>query len=170
MKAGFLRPATMNAPIMRTHLRRLDRIWVDNPIYFITICTNNRRAVLASELIHSIFREVWGNAEKLYRWYVGRYVIMPDHVHFFCASHAEATTLSRFVGKWKEWTAKYAHRRFGILLPLWQVEFFDHVLRSSESYEEKWEYTRDNPVRANLAPRSQDWPYQGELHDLRLEL
>jgi hypothetical protein len=28
---------------------------------------------------------------------------------------------------------------------------FEHVLRSSESYTEKWNYVLDNPVRAGLA-------------------
>jgi hypothetical protein len=34
--------------------------------------------------------------------------------------------------------------------PHWQKGFFDHVLRSGESYTEKWHYIRDNPVRAGL--------------------
>jgi REP-associated tyrosine transposase len=47
--------------------------------------------------------------------------------------------------------------------PLWQPEFFDHVLRNDESCSQKWEYVRENPVRAGLVPRADDWPYQGEL-------
>jgi REP element-mobilizing transposase RayT len=155
---------------MRKHLRRLDRVWIDSPIYFITTCTLNRGPVLASPSMHSIIREVWTNAEKLYGWFVGRYVVMPDHVHFFCVSHDAAASLSMFLGKWKEWTAKYAHRRLGLSLPLWQPEFFDHLLRSSENYEVKWDYVRQNPVRARLVERAEEWPYQGELHDLRFEV
>jgi len=47
--------------------------------------------------------------------------------------------------------------------PLWQPGFFDHVLRSDESYSQKWEYVRENPVRAGLVGRIDEWPYQGEL-------
>ena len=47
--------------------------------------------------------------------------------------------------------------------PLWQPGFFDHVLRNDESYSQKWEYMRENPVRAGLVPRADDWQYQGEL-------
>ena len=162
---------------MPKHLRRLDRVWIDDPIYFITTCTLGRRQALAVEPVHAIFREVWANAQNLYGWYVGRYVIMPDHVHFFCASAVAgvsdpgySASLSLFVGKWKEWTAKYAHRRLKTPPTLWQPEFFDHVLRSCENYEEKWEYVRQNPVRAGLAAQAEDWPYQGEIHDLRFEL
>ena len=44
---------------------------------------------------------------------------------------------------------------------LWQREFFDHLLRSNESYKAKWAYVRMNPVRAALVERPEDWPYQG---------
>ena len=46
---------------------------------------------------------------------------------------------------------------------LWQPGFFDHLLRSDESYAQKWEYVRENPVRAGLVKVAEDWPYQGEI-------
>lgn len=150
-------------------LGRLDAVFADQPIYFITTCTRDRRAVLDSDAMHSICTEVWENAETLYGWLVGRYVIMPDHVHFFCASKTETATLEMFVGKWKEWTAKYAVRRHDIQAPLWQERFFDHLLRSGESYDEKWNYVLDNPVRAQLVTNREDWKYQGERHELRAD-
>lgn len=47
--------------------------------------------------------------------------------------------------------------------PVWQRGFFDHVLRSDESYAQKWDYVRENPVRAGLVKRAEDWPYAGEI-------
>jgi len=47
--------------------------------------------------------------------------------------------------------------------PIWQRGFFDHVLRSDESYAEKWEYVRENPVRAGLVRIADEWPYAGEF-------
>ena len=46
---------------------------------------------------------------------------------------------------------------------LWQPGFFDHLLRTAESYEQKWHYVRENPVRTGLVIRVEDWPYQGEI-------
>ena len=46
---------------------------------------------------------------------------------------------------------------------LWQPGFFDHVLRSEESYVEKWQYVLENPVRAGLVKELEQWPYQGEI-------
>ena len=47
--------------------------------------------------------------------------------------------------------------------PLWQPGFFDHLMRSDESYAQKWDYVRENPVRHGLVPASDAWPYQGEI-------
>lgn len=110
-----------------------------------------------------ILRREWATAKDRHGWLVGHYVVMPDHVHFFCAEVTGGArhTLSRFVGGWKEWTAKELIRLLPILAPAWQKRFFDHVLRSDESYAEKWMYVRNNPVRAGLATDADTWPFQG---------
>jgi hypothetical protein len=46
---------------------------------------------------------------------------------------------------------------------IWQTGFFDHVLRHNESYSQKWEYVRQNPVRKGFVSRPEDWPYRGEI-------
>jgi putative transposase len=51
--------------------------------------------------------------------------------------------------------------------PHWQSGFFDHLIRHSESYAQKWEYVRQNPVRAGLVSNCDKWPWQGEI--VRLE-
>jgi putative transposase len=154
---------------MHKHLQRLDRVWIADPIVYITTCTYKRNPLLANKEFHETCVEVWRNAEELYGWVVGRYVLMPDHIHFFCQAKRDDCQLRTFIGKWKEWTSKYACRRLGMIPPIWQPEYFDHVLRSAESYEDKWIYIRDNPVRAGLAATPEEWPYQGELHALRCE-
>ena len=49
------------------------------------------------------------------------------------------------------------------LRSFWQPGFFDHLLRSDEPYAEKWNYVRNNPVRAGLVSNADDWPYAGEI-------
>jgi hypothetical protein len=49
-------------------------------IVFVTVCTKARQPVLASQTMHALLRDVWSSATA---WFVGRYVIMPDHVHLF---------------------------------------------------------------------------------------
>lgn len=149
--------------VAHKHLKRLGRVWVPSAVYFITTCTQSRRPVLADPAIHEILRREWTTARKCHGWLIGRYVVMPDHVHFFCAEQPEGALhrLSRFIGGWKEWSAKTISGLLGTTGPFWQEEFFDHVLRSDESYAEKWVYVRENPVRAGLVAVQEAWPYQG---------
>jgi len=138
------------------HLRRLERIWIDFPIYYITTCVRNRKTVLAQDDAARILVDEWRTAHRRHGWAVGRYVIMPDHVHFFCRAELDAKSLSDFVGNWKSWTSRAINalgrpRSAPAATTLWQREFFDHVLRSNESYAEKWNYVWENPVRASLS-------------------
>ena len=57
-------------------------------------------------------------------------------------------------------------RQAGVPAPHWQKDFFDHLLRSNESYSAKWEYVRQNPVRAGLVKDADDWEFRGEICDL----
>ncbi len=149
----------------RTHLRRLDRIFVRNPIFFVTVCVQNRQPLLIRNDIAQIVRAVLKDAAEGTGWRVGRYVIMPDHIHFFCARDKQASALSEFLGRFKSCTTRKAWDR-GRAGRLWQQEFFDHLLRSNESYAQKWEYVRRNPVRAGLCAKPEDWPHQGEIEPL----
>ena len=56
-----------------------------------------------------------------------------------------------------------ALREAGHPSPHWQKTFFDHVVRSESSYEEKWIYVRQNPVRTGLVVKADEWPFQGEM-------
>ena len=102
------------------HLRRLERVWVDWPIYFITTCTFERRAILGSSDIAAILVQEWRNAHDRHGWAIGRYVIMPDHVHFFCRAELDAKPLRIFMQKWKQWTSKRVAREIahsGLVIP-----------------------------------------------------
>jgi putative transposase len=154
----------MPSPTHR-HLRRLDSVWIENPVYFLTLCAAGRRPALANDAAVAILRVEFGAAPKRYGWSVGRFVAMPDHLHFFCVNNEapSASSLSRFMAGFKQWTAKGILRETGLAQPFWQKEFFDHVLRTDESYESKWLYVRENPVRAGLVSTADDWPYAGEI-------
>jgi putative transposase len=69
---------------------------------------------------------------------------------------------------WKQWTSKRIVRELKFSGQVWQEEFFDHVLLSSESYSQKWDYVKENPVRAGLIKGSDEWPWQGEVESLML--
>ncbi len=94
--------------------------------------------------------------------------LCPDHVHFFCSAELGAKALPIFMQRWKEWTSKRVTPEIKLTGKVWQEEFFDHVLRSSESYSQKWDYVKENPVRAGLVKNSDEWRWQGEIESLIL--
>ena len=148
----------------RTHLRRLDRISIEVPVYFVTVCVARRRPLLADGDAFAILHAEWQASRGRYGWTVGRFVVMPDHVHFFCACDetASSKSLSGFVGGFKQWTAKLILRRRGLPAPLWQREFFDHLLRSDERHASKWRYVKENPVRTARAVPASSSPISRE--------
>jgi putative transposase len=113
---------------MHRHLRRLDRVWIDWPIYFITTCTLGRRAILASKEVSEILIDEWRNGRRRHGWAVGRYVIMPDHVHLFCRAELGAKALPGFAQRWKEWSSKRMARELNFSGRVWQEEFTFCVL------------------------------------------
>lgn len=148
--------------LQKARLRRLDRVFVDSPIYFLTACTLDRWPILDCELLHNAFRTFCLNSPQ-HGASVGRYVLMSDHLHLFVS--LDEISLSNWVKSLKNTLSKTL-RSVGHEGPHWQKGFFDHLLRSGESYSQKWEYVRENPVRAGLVAIPEDWPYAGEIHDL----
>ena len=150
--------------VQSTRLRRLDWLFDREPIYFVTACAAGRRCLFTTEAIHATFI-TFATAATAHGAFVGRYVLMPDHIHLFVALDPERITLSAWVKSLKNQVSKTL-RHQGEPSPHWQTGFFDHVLRSGESYNEKWQYVLQNPVRAKLVSSPEDWPYQGEINPL----
>lgn len=152
----------------KPRLQRLKWLFTDRPLFFITTATHRRRHLLDQEPVLQAFRSFCeqGAARGVF---VGRYVLMPDHMHCFVAVAPGGLSLSRWVQILKVTLARLL-REQGHAGPFWQKGFFDHILRSGESYSRKWEYVRRNPARAGLVDRAEDWPYQGEVYRLGFDL
>jgi REP element-mobilizing transposase RayT len=128
-------------------------------IVFLTVCTKDRLPWLAQRAVHEALINIWQRTDTLL---AGDYLLMPDHIHLFYAPRDTNVTLQRWVSYWK--------REFSCLhLPEtgeWLLNFWDTRLRRSENYTEKWNYVRENSIRANLVKNPDDWPFQGQLHIL----
>ncbi|MFC1452230.1 transposase [Verrucomicrobiota bacterium] len=161
-------------------------------ILFVTVGTRPRVSAFTNEAFAEAFVLACGDADA---WSVGKYMIMPDHVHLFCSP-----AIVPRVGI-KQWSG-YLKRRTSIRLMnavedgpgngsrgrspsngqdlspggraspravmswKWQADCWDTQIRSPEHYHEKWEYVRQNPVRKELVEEADDWPWQGELNVL----
>ncbi len=132
-------------------------------IIFLTICTSGRRSWLGCDAAHAAFKKASSAATH---WQVGRYILMPNHIHLFCSpGTAPPEPVARWVSYWKrQFTLEICKTIPGFK---WQRDFWDTQLRSGDSYSEKWAYVQNNPVRAGLLENSESWPYQGELNSLQ---
>src|SRR6266849_11196279 len=90
-------------------------------------------------------------------------VVMPDHVHLLLTPiqdeqgwpHALPAILKLIKGV----SARSVNKLLDCSGPVWQEESFDHVLRSTESFAEKLEYIRQNPVRRGLVQKPEHYPW-----------
>jgi REP element-mobilizing transposase RayT len=150
---------------MTERLRRLDWVFERHPIYFITACVCDRRKILADTAVHEALKRFAEGGPAHGAW-LGSYVLMPDHLHLFVRlGERDGYRPPLQLGEWMKSlknTLSKALRGSGESAPHWQKGYFDHVLRSTESYMEKWHNVRDNPVRGGLVTRWEDWPYRGE--------
>ena len=137
--------------------QRLDIIFSRNPVYFVTFCTRNRQPISDLRKAQVALEAYALRGAKQFGIALGRYVIMPDHIHLFVCGNVEFE-----LSKWVSGLKRAISKSLCIRGEFWQPTFFDHVLRSDESFSEKWEYVCQNPVRAGLVNESDDWPYQGE--------
>ena len=127
---------------------------------FLTVCTKNRERWLAQSSVQRALHEIWEH--KATAWLVSDYLLMPDHLHLFCAPRDLKFTVERWIAFWKDRFAK-THADVGTFQP----GGFHHRLRDGENYAQKWQYVRENPVRLGLVEKPEDWPHFGRVHDIR---
>jgi len=167
----------------RKHPAHLPNIVRDNRpvIVFVTACAARRGVnTFANETMHRICLNAWASARS-HR--VGAYVLMPDHLHLFCApAEPDAENVARWVRYWKALVTRTVRQSAtgGACAGLAEVEqtldppggtvfqrdCWDTQLRRGENYHDKWAYVRNNPVRCGLVAHAGEWAYCGVMHDL----
>jgi REP element-mobilizing transposase RayT len=120
--------------------------------YFMTLCVAGRKPVLDNpNTFEAITRFCNQNSE----WDVLAAVVMPDHVHALVRPlRARDAAITQFSAGFKRFVRRQTNADWK-----WQEGVFDRLLRKDEFAQSKRLYMRDNPVRAKLVDRWDDWPY-----------
>ncbi len=84
---------------------------------------------------------------------------MPDHVHFLCEGLSDTSDLVQFVDAFKQRTAYEFKKTHGGRL--WQMRYYDHILRPKEVIEDVACYIWWNPVRKGLCDDPHVYPLSG---------
>jgi REP element-mobilizing transposase RayT len=112
-----------------------------------------RNPELAS-LVADAIRFFEGQRYELRAW-----VVMPNHAHVVVWP-MPGHTLSDILHSWKSFTSHEINKRLPIkVVPLWQGESYEHLIRDDEDLHRCCLYTLMNPVNARLCARPEDWQW-----------
>ncbi len=91
------------------------------------------------------------------------FTIMSNHVHIVFRPQEKENgvpySLSGIMMSIKRRTARECNTILGRQGQFWQHESYDHVVRDQREFERIIRYVLDNPVKAGLAERWEDWPW-----------
>ncbi len=131
----------------------------DRPL-FVTFRKHNRDPFSAAERDLVLQHCFYDHRRKIQLHAV---VVMPDHVHLVLTPLRDAEgwplSLSAILKALKGTSARSINKFRESGGPVWQEESFDHVVRSEESFDEKVEYIRQNPVRRGLVKKPEDYAW-----------
>ncbi len=149
--------------------RKAPHLQKDNRPVFLTICTYQRLTIpepLRTMILDCCLRQ----HTTMYELHTA--VVMPDHVHLLLTPRRDGEgwpysipDIGRAI---KGPSAKALNRALNRQGRAWQEECFDHVLRSDESLTEKIAYILNNPVRAGIVQRrdNYEWAWDGDAPHL----
>jgi len=128
--------------------------WECRVIYFLTVCVIPRRNALAND---AAWRALCQTLKRLDNWNTYCVLMMPDHIHLLTAPIEREISVAAFL----KWLKRWFNELYDFPRPCrWQSGGFDRLLRTSESIHDKWNYIRENPVRAGLVQHWKQWPYR----------
>jgi REP element-mobilizing transposase RayT len=82
---------------------------------------------------------------------------MPNHVHLLVRM-GDAVGMGKVVQAWKGYTGKRIQQLTGGHPgPVWQREYWDRYIRDEKHFLQALEYIHQNPVKAGLVARAEDW-------------
>ena len=104
--------------------------------------------------------EKWGLYE-LCAW-----VVMANHVHVLLKPQKPLASITQAIKRMSARQGNLILGRTG--QPFWQIESYDHWVRTEVEFERIARYIEDNPVKAGLVGRTFDWPWSSASFENRL--
>ena len=124
--------------------------------YFLTFCTCSRQSFfLHGDAVAHVTTHLSQSARD-HSFAVIAYCYMPDHLHLLVEGCAIDSSLTEFARVFKQRSS--FHWRESCGKTLWQRSYYEHVLRSDESTISVARYILENPLRAGLATRVDEYP------------
>lgn len=114
-----------------------------------------------AEMVQASFLHFDGERYRLFAW-----VVMPNHVHVLFQPLAE-WTMAKTIASWKSFTGRRIaaymdnwERQAGAwrkTRQVWQRDYWDRFMRNERHFWTAMGYIHNNPVKAGLVERAEDW-------------
>lgn len=126
--------------------------------FFATTKTHAGRRLLQSERNATLLIDVLRSYMAAGKFSVQDFVIMPDHVHLLLSVDGD-TTIEKAMQLIKGRFSYRLKHECGYLGEVWQVGFSESRADDAASFEGYRRYIAQNPVKAGLAERVDEYPY-----------
>jgi REP element-mobilizing transposase RayT len=117
------------------------------------------RAPENARIVKDALHHFDGERYRLIAW-----VIMPNHVHVLI-EQIDGFPLADIVHSWKSFAAKEINKRRDAGGQVWASDYFDRFIRDESHLAGAIRYIEENPVKAGLATRPEDWPFSSASRD-----
>ncbi|MBI3580983.1 MAG: transposase [Nitrospinae bacterium] len=144
--------------------RKLPHWQIGGSWYFVTFRAKNPLSPKARTIVAEC---VIYNHKKKYD--LGVAVVMPDHVHILLhpiekddKSYFTLTEIMRAIKGIAGRKINFLDKRTG---SIWQKESFDRIVRNENEWSEKYQYIRNNAIKAGLADTAEGYEWLLERDD-----
>jgi putative transposase len=147
----------------------LKRYQQSKQTHFVTFSCYRRLPRLQDERARDMSVECLERTRRSYIFRLYGYVVMPEHVHLLI-SEPEVELLGTAIQALKISVARremHYHEKGDATL--WQKRYYDHNVRSYQSFVEKLRYIHRNPVKRGLAGNPEDWKWSSFRHYSKAE-
>ena len=146
-------------PRKNIHLQR--GLYKGRRRYFVTICCAKRKRVFSNPNAAGWIEGRLLAAAAAYNFRLQAWCVMPDHIHFLVEGMKEECDLLAFVTRFKQrsdlaWRGKLS-------VPLWQRNFYEHILRRPEEASKIAAYIWMNPVRKGICSDAREYAFSGSI-------
>jgi putative transposase len=122
--------------------------------FFTTAVTANRRRLFQIERNAELLIRILQDNHEKGRFQLHAYVIMPDHIHLLLTP-AENVSIEKAMQYIKGGFSFQLKSAFDV----WERSFKEHRIKDEQDYFHHLHYIEQNPVRANLSPTADQFPY-----------
>jgi putative transposase len=152
-------------PLASAVVRRPRQYLPPEGIYHVTTRGVARTAIFLNDDEHRLFLRLLAGVVKRHDWRVHVFCLMPNHYHLVVETQLWrlSTGIHRLNGVYAQ-SFNRRHKRWG---HLFGERFAAWVVEGDEHYVNTCEYVLQNPVRAGLVRRAEDWPWSAASRAFR---